>query len=125
MHYVVTACLIIVAVIHLLPLPGLLGPKRLEALYGVTILDPNLEILMRHRAVLFGLLGVFILLSAFCPRLQIAAFVLGFISVLSFLWLVRSVGGYNASIRRVFVADLVALLALVIGAIAYAIPGAA
>jgi len=57
MRLLISAMLIVVGVIHLLPLSGVLGSARLGALYGVPIDDPNLEILMRHRAVLFGLLG--------------------------------------------------------------------
>jgi len=121
MQHVVTASLVLVAVIHLLPLPGILGAQRLEALYGISVPDRSLEVLMRHRSVLFGILGGFILLAAFRPPLQLAALGLGFVSVLSFLWLARAVGGYNARVRRVVVADLVALLALVTGAVAYAV----
>jgi len=74
---------------------------------------------MRHRAVLFGLLGLFMLFAAFAPRFQVAAFVIGFVSVVSFLWLASSVGGYNAAVGRVFAADVVALACLVVGAGAY------
>ena len=45
MHNLVSATLIIVAVIHLLPLPGVLGQARLAALYGVSLNDPNLVLL--------------------------------------------------------------------------------
>jgi hypothetical protein len=51
--------LTVVGIIHQLPLTGVLSVSRLQVLYGVTITDPNLEILMRHRAVLFGILGAF------------------------------------------------------------------
>jgi hypothetical protein len=112
--------LIVVAVIHLLPLSGVLGPARLAALYGIAFDEPNLQILMRHRAVLFGLLGAFLLLAAFQPSLQLIALVAGFVSVVSFLWLAWSVGGYNAQVGRVFIADIVALVCLVVGAVAYA-----
>ena len=61
--------LIVVGVIHLLPLSGVLGGAQLFSLYGVPVDDPNLEILMRHRAVLFGLLGVFLVYAAFKPSL--------------------------------------------------------
>jgi len=120
MRHLVSAMLIVVAVIHLLPLSGVLGPARLAALYGIAFDEPNLQILMRHRAVLFGLLGAFLLLAAFQPSLQLIALVAGFVSVVSFLWLAWSVGGYNAQVGRVFIADIVALVCLVVGAVAYA-----
>ena len=121
MRYIVSAALVIVGIIHLLPLPGDLAGARLTALYGLPFDDPNLVILMRHRAVLFGLLGLFLLLAAFRPSLQPLAFVAGFASVLSFLYLAWSVGGYNAQVGRVFAADVVALVCLVIGAVALAV----
>lgn len=115
MRYVVTVTLVVVAIIHLLPLSGVLGNERLAVLYGVSFNEPNLSILMRHRAVLFGLLGLFLLLAAFRPELQLLAFVAGFASVLSFLWLAWSTGNYNAQVGRVFTADIVALACLVVG----------
>ena len=124
MRYLVSAMLAVVAIIHLMPVIGVLGGARLSALYGIPLDEPNLAILMRHRAVLFGLLGAFLLYAAFRPALQPIAFVAGFISVLSFLYLAWSVGGYNAQIGRVFTADIVALACLVVGAAAYAyLPG--
>lgn len=107
--------LIVVAVIHILPLAGVLGSERLTALYGLSFEDPNLAILMRHRAVLFGLLGFFLLFAAFKPQYQTVAFIAGFVSVISFLWLASAAGAYNSQIARVFYADIVALICLVIG----------
>lgn len=120
MRQLISAMLVIVAVIHLLPLSGVLGSARLTALYGIPFDEPNLAILMRHRAVLFGLLGAFLLYAAFRPAFQPVAFLAGFASIVSFLYLAWSVGGYNALVGRVFTADLVALACLVIAAAAYA-----
>jgi len=120
MRYLVSAMLVIVAIIHLLPLSGVIGSERLASLYGISFAEPNIAILMRHRAVLFGLLGLFLLFAAFAPRLQVSAFVIGFVSVVSFLWLASSVGSYNAAIGRVVTADIVALVCLIVGAAAYA-----
>jgi hypothetical protein len=115
------AMLAVVAVIHLLPLPGVLGAGRLGALYGLSELDSNLAILMRHRAVLFGLLGAFLVLSIFRHELRTLAFISGFVSVLSFLLLAWSAGGYNMQIGRVVVADIVALVCLVLGIAAHVV----
>lgn len=120
MRYLISAMLLIVAVIHLLPVAGVIGSARLATLYGIAFSDPNLAILMRHRAVLFGLLGVFFVIAAFRPALQPVAFGIGFVSVLSFLWLAWSVGGYNAQVARVVAADLVALACLGVGVAAHA-----
>lgn len=119
MSYLVSAMLIIVAIIHLMPAIGALGNDRLSKLYGITIGDPNTSILMRHRAILFGIFGAFLAFAAFMPAFQTAAFVGGFVSVISFLWLARSVRSHNQQVRRVVTADLIALAALVLGAAAH------
>ena len=119
MRYLVMISLCVAAVIHLLPLVGVLGGDRLQSLYGIAIDSPDLQILMRHRAVLFGLLGIYLLAAAFIPALQPSALAVGLISVLSFLLLAWTTEGYNASIARVVAVDLVALVALLIGTAAY------
>jgi uncharacterized BrkB/YihY/UPF0761 family membrane protein len=119
MKYLVSVMLVLVGVIHLLPLSGVLGSEQLASLYGIQFNEPNLEILMRHRAVLFGLLGAFMVFAAFKPAYQTVAFVGGFISVVSFLYLAWAVGGYNAQIGRVFIADVVALCCLIVGGLAH------
>jgi len=120
LRYLVSAMLVVVAVIHLMPLSGVLGGERLGALYGFAVNEPNLAILMRHRAVLFGLLGLFLLIAAFRSELQGYALVAGFASVLSFLYLAWSVGDYNPQVARIVAADLVALVCLVVGSLAHA-----
>jgi len=116
MTYLVGATLVVVGIIHLLPLVGVVGADRLAALYGVAIPGPDLAILMRHRAVLFGLLGAFLVYAAFVPDVRSAAFVAGFVSVVSFLVLAWGEGDYNAEVGRVVMVDLVALACLVVGA---------
>jgi hypothetical protein len=114
MEKIVTALLVIVGIIHLLPVSGVLGAERLSTLYGISLNEPNLEILMRHRAVLFGLLGAFLIYAAFKPALHPLAFLAGFLSVVSFIALAWSVGGFNEAVRRVVVADIAAVVALCI-----------
>ena len=115
MRHVVSIALVLVAIIHLAPLAGVLGSDWLAAMYGIAADEPNLQILMRHRAVLFGILGVFLAVAAFIPKMQASAFAAGFASVISFLWLAWSTGGYNAQIGRVVTADVVAVVLLVLG----------
>lgn len=119
MKYLVPVMLVVAGIIHLLPLAGVLSSGRLASLYGVSFDDANLEILMRHRAVLFGLLGTFLLYAAFKPACRSFACVGGIISAAAFLWLAGSVGGYNEQLGRVVSADIVALACLVIAAIAH------
>ena len=108
----ITAMLLVVAVIHLLPFSGFFSAERLIILYRVEALDSNLEILMRHRAVLFGVLGAFLAYAAFKPLLQPVAMLAGSVSVASFLYLCFTVGHFNEAIRNVVVADLVASVSL-------------
>ncbi len=70
MRHFVSAMLIVVGIIHLLPASGVLGAERLTSLYGVSLGEPGLVLLMRHRAILFALLGLFLVLAAFKPSLQ-------------------------------------------------------
>lgn len=114
MRQLITILLIVAGVIHLLPVTGVLGRQQLTELYGLAVDDPNLEIVMRHRAVLFGVLGLLLIVAAFTPALQLHAFTAGLISAGSFLWLAWSVGGYSPHIRRVVVADVIALLCLIV-----------
>ena len=113
----VTAALIVAGIIHLIPITGVLGADRLTSLYGLPLTEPNLVILMRHRAVLFGLLGAFMVYASFRPALQVPAFIAGFVSVLSFFWIAWSANGYNDAVARIVAGDVVALCSLVIGAI--------
>lgn len=117
----VTGLLVLVGILHLIPVSGVLGAERLSALYGISLADPNLVILMRHRAVLFGLLGLFLVYAAFKPSLQPWAFLAGFLSVVSFTLIAWSVGGYNGAIHKVVIADVIAAIALLVAGAIYVV----
>jgi len=110
----ISGFLLVVAGIHLLPISGFFGVGQLASLYKVQITDGNLEILMRHRAMLFGILGLFLAYAAFRPALQPIAFVAAFLSLASFLYLSISIGDFNDAIRRVVIADVVASVSLLV-----------
>ncbi len=118
MKIVVSSILFILAVIHLLPVVGVLGSDSLTRLYGITVSDSNTEILLRHRAVLFAIIGLFLLLSVFKSEYQPIAICIGLISVASFLLLTWSTEGLNSEISWVVKVDWLALvLFIVAGAI--------
>ncbi|MFT3665167.1 phosphopantetheine adenylyltransferase [Piscinibacter sp.] len=117
-HFIATA-LIVVAIIHLLPVVGVLGPPRLAGLYGVSVSEPNLELLLRHRAILFGIIGLLLAVAAFRVSLQPIALLVGLASVVSFLALAWIVGPINAQLHRVVIADVLALILLLGAGVAH------
>lgn len=107
--------LLAVGLVHLLPVSGVLGAGRLNALYGVDSADPNLLLLLRHRAVLFGLIGGGLIMAAFVPDLRIFAALVALISMLSFIALAGA--DRTPQIVRVIQIDwvLTAVLGLALG----------
>lgn len=116
MRYGVPVVLAVVAVIHALPLVGVLGADKLVQLYGISVQDTGVELLLRHRAVLFGLLAAFLGYAALRPELHRLALVAGLVSVVSFLLLswVQPNSTLSASLMTVVWVDLVALALLVV-----------
>lgn len=105
----ISGVLLLAGVVHLFPLLGATGAARLEQLYGLRMEDPNLLLLMRHRALLFGLLGLLLATAAFKPAWQGLALLAAWGSVLGFVLLAPS--GLLPALQRVWWID-VALLPL-------------
>ena len=106
---VIQAFLLVAGLIHFLPVVGVLGTNRLTSMYALSFTDPNLAILMRHRAVMLGLLGGFVLYAVFRPEMRGAAIALGAVSLGSIVVLAWSTGGYNEPLARVILADSIAV----------------
>lgn len=115
MKYVSVVALLIAGLIHLLPVPGVMGAAALERLYGIEVADPNTSILLQHRALLFGVLGVLMLGAIAVPGLRVAVLAVALCSAASFIVVALWVGGYNAAIARVVTADVVASILLAAG----------
>lgn len=109
-------CLIIVGLINFLPVIGMFSAHNMETAYGISLADNNLIILMRHRALLFGVLGGFILSSAFITLYQGAAMIMAGVSMTGYVVLVLMVGGYNEEIIKVLFVDVFGILFLLIAA---------
>ena len=100
MRRVIQGALIVAGLIHFLPVTGVIGAERLTRMYAMPFTDPNLLILMRHRAVMLGLLGGFVLYGAFRPAMQVPAIALGAVSLASIVGLAWSTGGYNQALSQ-------------------------
>ena len=115
MRKIATAFFILAGVANLPPLLGVLGAERLQSLYGLPFAGEDLLLLMRHRAVLFGLLGVFIIVAAFRIQLRAIATVAGLVSMMSFVLLALPLDAHGEALRRVFWVDVVASILLIAG----------
>jgi len=110
----ISLCLIIVGLINFVPVVGVLSANQLQGAYNVTLSSNDVIILLRHRALLFGILGGFILFSAFVPFYQSAAMIMAGISMVGFALVAHSVGGFNTSINKVLMVDYVGIAVLAI-----------
>ena len=114
-----TALFVLTGIVNLLPVTGVLSTERLQALYGVAFDDPNVIILMRHRAVLFGIVGTLLIAAAFHLPLRPTAVAAGLLSMFSFVVIAQGVGGFNTELRRVVLADVVGSILLVVAGLAH------
>ena len=105
-----SAVLVVTALVHLLPAIGVLGAERLVSLYGMTLADGPLLVLMRHRALLFGVLGAFMLHAAWSAPLQSWALAAGIVSTLGFIVLAWGAEGPLGTVMWIDVGLLVALV---------------
>jgi hypothetical protein len=112
MKHVVTIALIAVGLLHLYPAIGVLGAARLEALYGISVASADLELLLRHRAVTFGMLGALLLAAAWHPPLRPVALLAAIVSMGSFVLLALPLAGHGPAVARVFWADVAGLALL-------------
>jgi hypothetical protein len=108
-----TGGLIAAGIINLLPLSGVLGRSWLLSLYGQEIASVDMEILLRHRAVLFGIVAVVLFASIRLVHWRGAAILVAGLSMASFIAVAMLVGGYGPLLRTVVIVDIIGLLALI------------
>ena len=104
----------VAAVIHLLPGLGVVGGGVLERAYGVEVGDPTMELLLRHRAILFAILGTGFAIAAFRREWQSVAIVAALVSMLSFIALALTTPGRTPQIGRLALVDAVVSVLLVV-----------
>jgi hypothetical protein len=99
------------ALLHVPPVMGVTGAAMLTRLYGIDGVSDETLILMRHRAVLFGLMALVIFAGVVDAHIRPLAVVVALVSLMSFLVLAR--GAQSNALRRVVTLDAIALVALV------------
>lgn len=109
--------LFIVGVINFLPAFALVSLEQVNHSYGLSVTDSNLAILLRHRALLFGVLGGFVLFSVFKPQYQATAMVMAMISMLGYLGVLLLVGDANQELLTIAKIDIVGIVLLCIAAL--------
>lgn len=117
MRTLVTVLYVLTAVVNLIPVVGVISAERLSSLYGIPVDGADLTILLRHRAVLFGIVGALLMGAAFHVPLRPVAIGAGVVSMLSFVVIAYMVGDFNAALRRVVFVDIGALVLLALAAV--------
>jgi len=116
MDRIISVLIIIAGLINLAPLIGILSRAKLGALYRLSDISPDLEILLRHRALMFGLIGGFMLYGPFRPNLWWPVITIGLISMAGFIVLAGHIGAYGPEIKKIMIIDAIGIAALVIAA---------
>jgi hypothetical protein len=115
----ISTALAAAGLVHLLPAFGLLGSEALARLYGLRIEEPGLLLLMRHRALLFGLLGGALLAASLRPAWQGPALLAALVAVGGFLLLAGAPSALAPALQRVFWIDAGLFGLLLLAALAY------
>jgi len=108
--------LLIAGIINTIPVLIAFLPAKIADSYGITIPDANYELLLRHRAILFGIIGGLMIYSAITKKYYDLATLVGLISMVSFLILYFMMdGAINAALTKVMKIDAFAIILLLLG----------
>ncbi len=105
--------LFIAGIINLLPSILAFLPSKISKSYGIEVPNINYELLLRHRAVLFGIIGGLLIYSAITRKYFELSVLVGFISMVSFIALYFLAGKeVNAELTKVMKIDIIGIVAL-------------
>ncbi|MCU0324615.1 MAG: hypothetical protein MUF45_05105 [Spirosomaceae bacterium] len=108
--------LLIAGIINFLPSLLVFFPDKISKSYGIAIPNANYELLLRHRAALFGIVGGLMIYSAIFKKNYDVATTIGLISMVSFILLFFIIGKeISLELKRVMIADVMATVILCVG----------
>lgn len=114
--------LFIAGIINLLPSVLAFLPSKISKSYGIEVSNVNYELLLRHRAVLFAIVGGLLIYAAVTRKYVELSVLIGFISMASFILLYFLVGKeVNAELTKVMKIDILGIVVLAISYILYII----
>lgn len=94
-------------IVNVLPVLIAFFPQKIPASYGLEVDGPDMELLLRHRAVLFGIVGGYMIVSAMVGDFYSSATLMGMISMLSFILLYVIIPGeINSALKKVMKIDI-------------------
>lgn len=115
MEIVFRMSLFIAGVINFLPSLIAFLPQKISSSYGIEVPDVNYELLLRHRAVLFAIVGGLLIYASITKKHYDLAFIGGMISMVSFVILHQMVGDVNPELTKVMKIDIAAIVILLLG----------
>lgn len=123
MELIYRITLFLAGLINLLPSLLAFLPARISKSYGIDIPNANYELLLRHRAILFGIIGGLMIFSAITKKSYEISTIAGLVSMTSFIILYFLIGkGINSELKKVMIVDVIATVVLLIGVTAFLIP---
>ncbi|MEX0962916.1 MAG: hypothetical protein WDZ52_02590 [Pseudohongiellaceae bacterium] len=115
MRYFIVTTYLLAAAINLAPAIGVFSNAVLTRLYSVEISSPEISLLLRHRAVLFAIVGSLLLAAAFIESLRTQAGIAGLVSMCAFILLYLLSGADDEKLLKVALVDAVVVLLFVVG----------
>ena len=111
MELLIRVILAIIGLLNFLPSLGIFSKSKLEDTYGIKIEDRTLELLLKHRAFLFGIIGGFIIYSSVSGTHYFSSLVLGMLSMISFILFAKLIPeSNNPNIKKIILADWIGII---------------
>ena len=116
MELVFRVCLFIAGIINIVPSVLAFLPNKISNSYGIEVPNSNYELLLRHRAILLGIIGGVMIYAAITKMNYSLAVSIGFISMISFIILFTLMGeAINPELHKVMKMDILGMIILLIG----------